>query len=125
MRSLKRRRLAEGSFAGQITVHGPMAGVANLFDIGLVFIVGLIVALFSVYRLHDLFDETSEMTLVKQTREGEMENITKKGLKIETLKVSKSMGEGKGQRMGVAYRLNDGSMVYVPDGSVTQSYGGN
>ncbi|MDL1961347.1 MAG: DUF2149 domain-containing protein, partial [Deltaproteobacteria bacterium] len=32
-----------------------MTGVANLFDIGLVFIVGLIVALFATYHLQDLF----------------------------------------------------------------------
>ncbi len=44
----------------------PMTGVANLFDIGLVFIVGLLMTLFSVYHLQDLFDQTSEMTIMKQ-----------------------------------------------------------
>jgi hypothetical protein len=31
----------------------PMTGVANLFDIGLVFIVGLLMTLFSAYHLHE------------------------------------------------------------------------
>ena len=29
----------------------PLAGIANLFDVSVVFIVGLMIALFSVYRL--------------------------------------------------------------------------
>jgi len=117
MRYLKKRRYAVGGGTqGRRLASDPMDGVANLFDIGLVFIVGLIVALFSTYRLHDLFNEESEMTIVKKNKNGEMEIITKTKKKIEVLKVSKTMGEGEGYRMGVAYRLEDGSMVYVPDG---------
>jgi hypothetical protein len=35
----------------------PLSGVANLFDVGLVFIVALLVMLFSAYHLQDLFDQ--------------------------------------------------------------------
>ena len=91
----------------------PMTGVANLFDIGLVFIVGLLMTLFSAYRLQDLFDQTSEMTIMKQHKSGEMEIITKKGTKVKAMKVSKAKAAGKGERLGVAYRLEDGTMVYV------------
>jgi len=45
--------------------NDPLSGVANLFDIGLVFIVGLIVTLFTAYHLQDLFSEKSEITLLK------------------------------------------------------------
>lgn len=94
----------------------PMTGVANLFDIGLVFIVGLILALFSVYHLQDLFSETSSFTLVKQNPENsEMEIITKQGKKIKAMKVTRETVKGKGQRLGIAYQLQDGSMVYVPE----------
>lgn len=117
MRYMKRRRQAIGPGAERGLASDPMDGVANLFDIGLVFIVGLIVTLFSTYRLHDLFNEESEMTIVKKSKDGEMEIITKTKRKIEALKVTKSMGQGEGQRMGVAYRMEDGSMVYVPDDS--------
>ncbi|MBM9614819.1 DUF2149 domain-containing protein [Desulfobulbus rhabdoformis] len=95
----------------------PMTGVANLFDIGLVFIVGLILTLFSVYRLQDLFDENSEMTIMKQQASGEMEIIVKKGTQITATRVTKETAQGKGNRLGVAYQLEDGSMVYVPDTS--------
>ena len=115
---MKRRRRAMGPGADRGLASDPMDGVANLFDIGLVFIVGLIVTLFSTYRLHDLFNEESEMTIVTKSKDGEMEIITKSKRKIEALKVSKSMGKGEGHRMGVAYRMEDGTMVYVPDGTM-------
>ena len=93
----------------------PMTGVANLFDIGLVFIVGLLLTLFSAYRLQDLFDKNAEMTIMKQQASGEMEIIVKKGTQIKASRITKESAQGKGNRLGVAYRLEDGSMVYVPD----------
>jgi len=93
----------------------PMTGVANLFDIGLVFIVGLLMTLFSAYHLQDLFDQTSEMTIMKQHPSGEMEIITKKGTRVKAMKVSKFKTTGQGERLGIAYRLEDGTMVYVPE----------
>jgi hypothetical protein len=101
--------------ASALSDNDPMSGVANLFDIGLVFIVGLIVTLFSAYHLQDLFSEKSEITLLKQSKDQEMEIITKKGKKIKAVKVSKQKADGRGERLGVAYKLENGSMVYVPD----------
>ena len=93
----------------------PLSGVANLFDVGLVFIVGLIVTLFSAYSMQDLFDEKKNMTIMKQSDNGDMEIITKKGNKIKAVKMSKSKMAGQGTRLGIAYQLQDGSMVYVPE----------
>jgi hypothetical protein len=94
----------------------PMGGVANLFDIGLVFIVGLLMTLFSAYHLQDLFDLKSAMTIMKQSESGDLEIITKKGTRVKAMKVSKTRAAGKGERLGIAYRLEDGSLVYVPEG---------
>ena len=93
----------------------PMSGIANLFDLGLVFIVGLMVMLFSAYHLQDLFSEKSEMTIMKRVKDDQLEIITKKGKKIEAVKVTKTKVKGRGVRLGTAYRLEDGTMVYVPD----------
>jgi hypothetical protein len=96
----------------------PMTGVANLFDIGLVFIVGLIMALFSIYHLQDLFSEHSSFTLIKQNEQSQaMEIITKQGKTIKARRVTRKMVQGRGRRLGVAYQLQDGSMVYVPEDS--------
>jgi hypothetical protein len=94
----------------------PMSGVANLFDRGLVFIVGLIMALFSVYHLQDLFDESASFSLMKQdSGKQEMEIIVKEGKNIKAMKVSRQEMQGRGRRLGTAYRREDGSMVYVPE----------
>ena len=95
--------------------NDPMAGVANLFDLGLVFIVGLLIALFGAYHLEDLLSQDSHMTLVKKSADGQMEIIEKKGTKISAMKVTKDKAKGRGQRLGTAYQLEDGSMVYIPD----------
>jgi len=94
---------------------GPLTGVANLFDVGLVFIVGLLVVLFNVFSLHELLDQNSEVTIMKKLSEEELEIITKKGHKIEARKVTKDKAKGRGERLGTAYRLEDGTMVYVPN----------
>ena len=108
--------ITENGFGSQaLSENDPLTGVANLFDIGLVFIVGLIVTFFTAYHLQDLLSEKSEITLLKMSKNQEMEIITKKGKKIKALKVSKQKSQGRGERLGVAYKLEDGTMVYVPD----------
>lgn len=95
--------------------NDPLSGVANLLDLGLVFIVGLIITLFTAYHLQDLFSEKGGMTIVKQAADGQMEIITREGRKIKAVKVTRETAKGRGTRLGVAYRLEDGSMVYVPE----------
>jgi len=120
MKYFHRKRLSgQGKSAGTqaFADNDPLTGLANLFDIGLVFIVGLLLTLFSAYRLNDLFDQNSDMTIMKQKADGEMEIITKKGTKVSAMKVSREKARGRGERLGTAYRLQDGSVVYVPDTS--------
>jgi hypothetical protein len=105
------RRLEEEA----ISDEDPMEGVANLLDIGLVFIVGLVLTLFSAYRLQDLFSETSRFTMLKQSQDGQMELITKDAKEIRAMKITADQAKGMGTRLGTAYRLQDGSMVYVPE----------
>jgi hypothetical protein len=112
MRYFKKRRSHTDSEPHD---NDPLSGVANLFDIGLVFIVGLIITLFTAYHLQELFSEKSEITIMKKSKNEELEIITKKGKRIEAVKITKKKAEGRGERLGVAYRLEDGSMVYVPD----------
>ncbi|MBU1341255.1 MAG: DUF2149 domain-containing protein [Proteobacteria bacterium] len=95
--------------------NDPMSGVANLFDLGLVFIVGLLIALFGAYHLEDLLSQDSNMTIVKKSSDGMVEIISKKGKKIDAMKVTKEKARGKGERLGTAYKLENGSMIYIPD----------
>jgi len=104
MKYLKKRRYLQ---ADDLEGEDPLTGLANLFDLGLVFIVGLLLMLFSTYHLQDLFSEKSDITIVKKLKSGEIEIITKKARKIKAMRVT--------NRLGVAYKLENGAMVYVPD----------
>jgi hypothetical protein len=93
----------------------PLAGVANLFDVSVVFIVGLMITIFSVYNLGDLLNAKSEVTMVKTDAVGNQELIVKKGTTVTAYKLSGKVGQGNGTRLGVAYRLSNGQIIYVPD----------
>lgn len=95
--------------------NNPLTGVANLFDLGLVFMVGLLMAVFYAYHLEEIMQQDSNLTITKQSNDGTMEIVVKKGKKIEAMKLTTEDSEGKGQRLGIAYRLADGSLIYVPD----------
>jgi hypothetical protein len=77
--------------------------------------VGLMVALFATYRLHHLMDAESEVTVVKTNSRGEKEILLKRGKKLERYRVGAAQGEGRGERVGATYRLDDGQMIYVPE----------
>src|ERR1700754_204099 len=92
----------------ELPEEDPLAGIANLFDVSIVFIVGLMITLFSVYRMGDLVDSSSEVTMVKTNAQGQREIIVKKGTEITAYKVSGETMEGQGERLGTAYRLANG-----------------
>jgi hypothetical protein len=100
----------------EVPEEDPLAGIANLFDVSVVFIVGLMITLFSVYRMGDLVDAQSEVTMVKTNAQGEREIIVKKGTEITAYKVSGRTATGDGERLGTAYRLANGQIIYVPEG---------
>ncbi len=93
----------------------PMSGVANLFDTAVIFISALLLALIAAFDAQDLFSPDSKMTIVKQSSPGEMTVIEKQGRKIKAVKMTREEAAGKGVRLGTAYRLEDGSMIYVPE----------
>ena len=98
----------------------PLSGVANIFDVAVVFIVGLMITLFSVYRMGDLVDPNSEITIVKTNADGLQEIIIKKGTEIEAYELTGETMGGDGERLGTAYRLANGQIIYVPDEGVVE-----
>lgn len=112
MRYLKRRRRFE---AGQEALEDPISGVANLFDASVVFIVSMMIALFMAYNMIDLVNPNAEVTITKKGADGQIEVITKRGSEIKAQKVTDKKLSGQGEKLGTAYRLNDGRVVYVPE----------
>ncbi len=93
----------------------PLSGVANLFDVSVVFIVVLMITMFSVYNMGDLMNAKSEVTMVKTDADGHQEIIEKRGQTIKAYKLTGQTGTGNGSRLGTAYRLASGQIIYVPD----------
>lgn len=112
MRFLKRRRRFDRY---DEPLEDPISGVANLFDASVVFIVSMMVALFMAYNMLDMLDPKSEMTIVKKTADGKIEMVVKKGREIKVTKVTDRRLSGEGTRLGTAYQLKDGKVVYVPE----------
>lgn len=94
----------------------PMATVSNLFDVAMVFALALMVALVSRYNMTEMFTK-EDFTMVKNPGTAEMEIITKKGEKIETYKASQEQEKSgkKGKRVGTAYQMGNGEIIYIPD----------
>lgn len=96
--------------------QNPLTGVANLFDVAMVFSVALLVALVMSYQLPELFNSSENITLVKNPGQQDMKIIIKdEGRPIEILNMTDSIGGGAGEALGTAYKLADGRVIYVPE----------
>lgn len=117
MRAFKRRRrlLAEVT---SVHTENPLSGVANLFDASIVFAVGLMVALVQAFSVTQLLDPNSEFSMTRTNKAtGEIEIIEKRDRTIKVRKVTPDKKSGAGTRLGIAYQLPDGTVVYVPEGN--------
>lgn len=93
----------------------PVSAVANLFDVSIVLIVALFFALFMAYNTLDLFKPDSEIVITKKEANGDIQIITKKGKEVKMERVTQTSEEGKGVRLGTAYQLENGKVIYVPE----------
>lgn len=108
------RRNRYTAFRGEDATD-PMSNLVNLFDVAMVFAVALMVA-FAIQSSMTEFLTAEDATFVKNAGKEDMEIVVKKENKITRYKSEKTTGSGKGQRVGVAYRLETGEVIYVPEG---------
>lgn len=96
--------------------HDPLAVLTNLFDIAMVFAVALMVALVTRFDMTEMFSK-EDFTIVKNPGTEQMEIITKKGEKIEKYTPSEDQQNSgsRGKRVGTAYQLENGEIIYVPE----------
>ncbi|MCD4846108.1 MAG: DUF2149 domain-containing protein [Methanosarcinales archaeon] len=90
----------------------PMAGIANLFDVAIIFAVALMVALVTHNSLPELISDEN-FTIVKNPGTEDMEIIIKEGEKIEIQKITNETMKGTGEKLGTTYLLPNGEVVYV------------
>ena len=94
----------------------PISVVSNLFDVAMVFAVALMVALVSRYNMTEVFSQ-EDYTMVKNPGKENMEIITKEGQKINRYTPSEDQQQSgkKGKKVGIAYELDNGEIIYVPE----------
>lgn len=92
----------------------PILSVVNLIDIFLVIIAALLITVAQNPLINPFTKQ--DVTVITDAGKPTMEVLVKKGEKIEKYKASGEIGGGDGEKAGVAYKMKDGSMVYVPEG---------
>lgn len=109
--NMKRRRLL-----GSDEENDPMSVVGNLFDVAMVFAVALMVALVTRYDMTEMFSK-EDFTMIKNPGKENMEIIVKEGEQINRYTPSDDQnGNGRrGKRVGIAYELENGEIIYVPE----------
>jgi len=90
----------------------PILSVVNLIDVFLVIIAALLLSVAN-NPLNPFTED--DFTLIKNPGEAHMEVLIKQGETLEHYKSSGQIGQGEGAKAGIAYRLKDGSMIYVPE----------
>ena len=90
----------------------PILSVVNIIDVFLVIIAVLLIAV--IENPLNPFTAQDAM-VVKNPGKANMEMLVKDGKELKHYKASGKIGEGQGTRAGIAYRLKDGTMIYVPE----------
>ena len=93
----------------------PILSVVNLIDIFLVIIAALLITVAQNPMLNAF--NKQDVTVITDAGKPSMEVVVKQGEKVERYKASGQIGSGDGEKAGVAYRMKDGSIVYVPEGA--------
>ena len=95
----------------------PLDMLTNLFDVAMVFAVALMVALVAHFNMSEIFSK-DDYTIVKNPGSENMEIIMKEGDKISRYTPSENdnpASGSKGKRVGSAYQLESGEIIYIPE----------
>ena len=113
LRYMRRRRVGTADRNGD-----PLDGIVNLFDVAIVLAVGFLVAALSAAGVSGLLTKQN-MTIVTNPGTPQMQVIVKEGDQIVKLDMANgAQVQGLGTLIGSFYKLADGTVVYVPAGSL-------
>ncbi len=95
----------------------PLSVVVNLFDVAMVFAVSLMVAMVMHLSMNEVFGK-EDFTVIKNPGAANMEIVIKKGKEIKTFQATDQEAKPDGdlgRKVGTAYKMSDGRIIYVPD----------
>jgi len=91
----------------------PIASTVNIIDVFLVVVAVLLIILMS--NPINPFAKNEEVIVIKNPGKPDMEMLIKEGAELKHYQSTGEVGEGKGSKAGITYRMEDGSMIYVPE----------
>jgi hypothetical protein len=97
----------------------PMLSAVNLVDVFLVLVVALLTAVAA--QSQTSVSPQDKVTIIKNAGAPNMEVIVRENGQEVKFKGNGQAGAGQGERAGVAYKLKDGNIVYVPEAAQTAS----
>ncbi len=112
-----RKRNRRVNMAFKADDSDPLSVVVNLFDVAMVFAVALMVAMVMNMNMTEIFTE-KDFTIVKNPGKENMEIITKEGNRLNRYTPSddqENVDGTKGRRVGIAYELENGEIIYIPE----------
>ncbi|WP_010460701.1 DUF2149 domain-containing protein [Acidovorax radicis] len=89
----------------------PMLSAVNLVDVFLV----LVVALLTAVAVQTQTSANESVTIIRNPGQPDMEVVVREQGKEVRFKGAGSAAQGQGVRAGVAYKLEDGNIVYIPE----------
>jgi hypothetical protein len=89
----------------------PMLSAVNLVDVFLV----LVVALLTAVAVQSQTSANESVTIIRNPGQPDMEVVVREQGKEVRFKGAGSAAQGQGVRAGVAYQLEDGNIVYIPE----------
>lgn len=92
----------------------PAAGLINLFDVWIAFAAALLLSVVS-YMSQAKPPPSSAPTEASAASAAALEDIEARRLRPERFQESHASKSGEGERLGTAYRLKSGEIIYVRD----------
>lgn len=90
----------------------PILSVVNLVDL-FVIIIGILMIVIVRNPLNPF--SANDVIVIENPGQADMTMTVRQGEELTRYESTGEMGEGDGVRAGVAYQLNDGRMIYVPE----------
>jgi hypothetical protein len=122
-RRISKRRLLDSPLSGYR--EDPLAAVANLFDLATVFIAFLVAVIATRLGLPELLNPEADVAIVRKSDSGKVEIVLKKGKTVTAYRATDYLAGGQATRLGIAYQLKEGQIVYVPDEFAKEEGGTN
>lgn len=92
--------------------NNPALSVVNLVDVFLVLVAALLITI-AQNPMNPFLEQ--KVTVIKNAGEPDMEIVIKNGETVESYRSAGEVGAGNGVKAGVAYKMADGSLIYVPE----------